>query len=126
MSRTEIIRGNDMSIKKITDAERNNVRVTGLPDTPGLATREMQQRFDGLGDLSIDKINEIVDVINNSEIPTDVKDESGKFVNINDAIGIIMRRLSALENNKIVSVAELPASPVEGTMYLVQGEVTIN
>ena len=118
-----------MSIKKITDAERNNVRVTGLPDTPGLATREMQQRFDGLGDLSIDKINEIVDAINNSEIPTDVEDESGEFVNINDAIGIIMARLSALEtalNNKIVSVSELPASPEAGKVYLVQGEVTVS
>lgn len=57
----EITRGDSMAISKITDAERSNIGVTGLPDTPGLSTSEIQQRFDGLGNLAIDKLNEIID-----------------------------------------------------------------
>ena len=118
-----------MSITKITDAERNNVRVTGLPDTPGLATREMQQRFDGLGDLAIDKINELVGAVNTGDIETPIKDGSGKLLNMYDAFTFLTNKISALEealDSKIVSVSELPTLPEAGTIYLVQGEVTVN
>lgn len=61
---------------KITSADRAGKGVTGLPDTPGLSTGDMQERFDSLGNLSIDKFNAVVDnvgdVIENSptKLPT--------------------------------------------------------
>lgn len=61
---------------KISAADRVGKGVTGLPDTPGLSTGDMQARFDSLGNLSIDKFNALVDavgdVIENSteKVPT--------------------------------------------------------
>lgn len=61
---------------KITSADRVNKGVTGLPDTPGLSTGDMQARFDSLGNLAIDKFNAVVDsvddiVVNDSKkLPT--------------------------------------------------------
>lgn len=48
---------------KITSADRAGKGVTGLPDTPGLSTGDMQARFDSLGDLAIDKFNAVVDSV---------------------------------------------------------------
>lgn len=48
---------------KITSADRAGKGVTGLPDTPGLSTGDMQARFDSLGNLSIDKFNAVVDSV---------------------------------------------------------------
>ena len=48
---------------KITSADRVNKGVTGLPDTPGLSTGDMQARFDSLGNLAIDKFNAVVDSV---------------------------------------------------------------
>ena len=61
---------------KITSADRAGKGVTGLPDTPGLSTGDMQERFDSLGNLAIDKFNAVVDnvgdVVENSptKLPT--------------------------------------------------------
>lgn len=48
---------------KITAADRSGKGVTGLPDTPGLSTGDMQARFDSLGNLAIDKFNAVVDSV---------------------------------------------------------------
>lgn len=48
---------------KITSADRVNKGVTGLPDTPGLSTGDMQARFDSLGNLAIDKFNALVEAV---------------------------------------------------------------
>ena len=48
---------------KITSADRVGKGVTGLPDTPGLSTGDMQARFDSLGNLAIDKFNAVVDAV---------------------------------------------------------------
>ena len=48
---------------KITSADRSGKGVTGLPDTPGLSTGDMQARFDSLGNLAIDKFNAVVDAV---------------------------------------------------------------
>lgn len=61
---------------KISSADRAGKGVTGLPDTPGLSTGDMQERFDSLGNLAIDKFNAVVDnvgdVVENSptKLPT--------------------------------------------------------
>lgn len=56
----------------IKSSDRVGKGVTGLPDTPGLSTGDMQERFDSLGNLAIDKFNAVVnsvgDVIENSPI----------------------------------------------------------
>jgi hypothetical protein len=48
---------------KITSTDRAGKGVTGLPDTPGLSTGDMQARFDSLGNLAIDKFNAVVDSV---------------------------------------------------------------
>ena len=46
---------------RISNADRLNKGVYGLPDTPGLSTTAMQERFDSLGNLTIEKFNKLVD-----------------------------------------------------------------
>lgn len=48
---------------KITAADRVDKGVTGLPDTPGLTTTAMQERFDSLANLTIEKYNGLVDAV---------------------------------------------------------------
>ncbi len=58
---------------KITSADRAGKGVTGLPDTPGLSTGDMQERFDSLGNLSIDKFNALVDCVGGGVVNDDTK-----------------------------------------------------
>lgn len=46
---------------KVTGTDRADKGVTGLPDTPGLSTGDMQARFDSLGNLAIDKFNAMLE-----------------------------------------------------------------
>lgn len=46
---------------KVTSTDRADKGVTGLPDTPGLSTGDMQARFDSLGNLAIDKFNAMLE-----------------------------------------------------------------
>lgn len=55
--------GNFQDAYKISSADRSGKGVTGLPDTPGLSTGDMQARFDSLGNLAIDKFNAVVDAV---------------------------------------------------------------
>lgn len=48
---------------KISNADRVDKGVFGLPDTPGLSTMALQTRFDSLGNLAIDKFNNLVDAV---------------------------------------------------------------
>ena len=58
---------------KISSADRAGKGVTGLPDTPGLSTGDMQARFDSLGNLSIDKFNALVDCVGGGIVNDDTK-----------------------------------------------------
>ena len=53
-----------MQFNKITDADRDGKGNVGQPDTPNLTTQQMQELLDALPNLSIDKFNEFIDVIN--------------------------------------------------------------
>ena len=54
-----------MSIEKLTDADYNVKGVTGLADTPGLSTLEMQQKLDELSRSVVGpKVNEVIDALN--------------------------------------------------------------
>lgn len=48
---------------KISSADRVNKGVSGLPDTPGLSTGDLQARFDSLANLSIDKFNALIEAV---------------------------------------------------------------
>lgn len=48
---------------KISNADRADKGVYGLPDTPGMSTTEIQERFDSLANLAIDKYNGLVDAV---------------------------------------------------------------
>ena len=52
--------------EKITSEDRAGKGVTGLPDTPALGTSEMQEQFDSLANLVIEKYNEFIDAINSN------------------------------------------------------------
>lgn len=65
--------GNFQDAYKISSADRSGKGVTGLPDTPGLSTADMQARFDSLGNLSIDKFNALVDCVGDAIINDDTK-----------------------------------------------------
>ena len=82
-----------MAINKISSAERDKVRVYGLPDKPGLSKEAMQQRFDGLGDLAIDKLNEVIDEFNG--LDAEVKET------INEEIAEINNRVDQIANDQI-------------------------
>ena len=50
-----------MAFTKITSADRNGKGVTGLPDSPQLTTLALQTKFDELGNLGIDGLNDHID-----------------------------------------------------------------
>ena len=58
---------------KITSADRSGKGVTGLPDTPGLSTGDMQARFDSLANLVIDFYNKMVDNVGGGIENSDTK-----------------------------------------------------
>lgn len=121
-----------MAISKITNAQRDDVRIYGLADRPGLTKEAMQQRFDGLGDLAIDKLNEVIDKVNSLENATSIKttyvDQDGNTMTVGAVLDDLYRKIALLEeriNNLFVSVEEIPETEREGTVYFVQGEVTV-
>ena len=65
--------GNFQDTYKISSADRSGKGVTGLPDTPGLSTGDMQARFDSLGNLAIDKFNAVVDNVGDTISNDDTK-----------------------------------------------------
>lgn len=65
--------GNFQDTYKISSADRTGKGVTGLPDTPGLSTGDMQARFDSLANLSIDKFNAVVDSVGDAVVNDDTK-----------------------------------------------------
>lgn len=65
--------GNFQDAYKISSADRSGKGVTGLPDTPGLSTGDMQARFDSLGNLAIDKFNAVVDNVGDTISNDDTK-----------------------------------------------------
>lgn len=46
-----------------TKIDRTGKGVTGLPDTPALSTNDMQMKFDELGALAVDGVNNLIDEI---------------------------------------------------------------
>lgn len=72
--------GNFQDAYKISSADRSGKGVTGLPDTPGLSTGDMQARFDSLGNLAIDKFNAVVDNVTDTVTNDDTKLPTNKAI----------------------------------------------
>jgi len=72
--------GNFQDTYKISSADRTGKGVTGLPDTPGLSTGDMQARFDSLANLSIDKFNAVVDAVTDTVTNDDTKLPTNKAI----------------------------------------------
>lgn len=121
-----------MAISKITDTERKKVRIEGLNDVPGLDAKTMQQRFDGLGNLAIDKLNEVIEAVNAigsaTNINTTIVNEEGNVENVNTVLNNLVTQVTNLTNRMeqlVVSVDELPEEQQDGVIYVVKGEVTV-
>ena len=65
--------GNFQDEYLISATDRTGKGVTGLPDTPGLSTGDMQARFDSLANLAIDKFNAVVNCVGGGVINDDKK-----------------------------------------------------
>ena len=65
---------------KITNADRVDKGVYGLPDTPGMTTAAIQERFDSLGNLAIDKFNALVDAASDTVDDSETKFPTNKAV----------------------------------------------
>ncbi len=65
---------------KITNADRLDKGVYGLPDTPGMTTAAIQERFDSLGNLAIDKFNALVEAASDVVDGSDTKFPTNKAV----------------------------------------------
>ena len=72
--------GNFQDAYKISSADRTGKGVTGLPDTPGLSTGDMQARFASLGNLAIDKFNAVVDAVTDTVTNDDTKLPTNKAI----------------------------------------------
>ena len=58
----DITRGDDMAFEKITDEDLVGIGVIGLPDTPGLSTEDMQEKFEETArSVVIPKFNQAMD-----------------------------------------------------------------
>ena len=57
-----------------TKIDRTGKGVTGLPDTPALSTNDMQEKFDELGALAVDGVNNLID-----ELETDGASSMGVY-----------------------------------------------
>lgn len=61
-----------MAFEKVTAEDRADKGNVGLPDTPALTTTEMQERMDSLANLAIDKLNELIDALNDETAATNM------------------------------------------------------
>lgn len=78
-----------MSFNKITTSDLTNKGVSGLPDTPGLSTSEMQRKFDEIGkEVIVPKFNELVDELNKNGNVIKASDIVGIRVNANKQIEV--------------------------------------
>lgn len=61
----------------ISDEERSACGVSGLPDTPNLTTKELQERFDSLGNLALDKLAELLEILSSKNAAYEIHFTNG-------------------------------------------------
>lgn len=94
-----------MNFTKITEEDLLNKGVFGLPDTPGLTTQQMQEKFDELSkDVIIPKLNALIEElepIKSIERVSDSVEESDKSIPTGNAV-------KKLVDNKANELAKKP------------------
>jgi hypothetical protein len=95
-----------MNFTKITEEDLLNKGVFGLPDTPGLTTQQMQEKFDELSkDVIIPKFNSLIDeleLLKNIKKVSDTVEDSNESIPTGKAVTELVK-----ENN-----SELAKKPV--------------
>lgn len=89
-----------MSFTKITAEDLVNKGVTSLPDTPDMAASELKQRFDSLGNLCVQRINNLVDELENEtaslslglSMPRGLEADAKKIQDIINALNLIVQQ----------------------------------
>ena len=78
-----------MSFVKIEQADLANKGVVGLPDTPGLQTMEMQEKFDEIAlDVIVPKFNELSTELDDAELGEKISSEDITNMRLNSDIAI--------------------------------------
>lgn len=78
-----------MSFVKIEQADLANKGVVGLPDTPGLQTMEMQEKFDEIAlDVIVPKFNELSTELDDAELDEKISSEDITNMRLNSDIAI--------------------------------------
>ena len=75
-----------MSFNKITSKDREGKGVSGLPNTPNLTPTQLQEQFDSLANLAIEKFNEFITAL----------EAASAAGNIGSANGTVQTDLTAL------------------------------
>lgn len=88
--------------QKITQEDTQGKGVTGLPDTPGLSTGDMQAKFDELSNVIIEKHNELIDDLNDhvgtaiqSATVTDIRISEDDTLQVSEDGGETYKELSS-------------------------------
>lgn len=87
-----------MSYTKVTDEERQGKGVTGLPDVPQLSTADMQAKFDELGNVGIDALNNLIDELEATTGADSLGATVPEGLVANPNVGSILEAMIALYN----------------------------
>lgn len=85
----DITRGDGMAFEKITDEDLVGIGVIGLPDTPGLSTEDMQEKFEETArDVIIPHFNNLIDGLEKNGGPVQSQDIVAIRVNKNSQLEV--------------------------------------
>ncbi len=98
-----------MSYEKITDSQLENVGVVGLPDTPQLSTKEMQEKFEEtVRSVVIPAFNQLVDQLTARDTDLYTKEEILTLINrriIAIGAGDMAKSVYDADNDGVVDTA---------------------
>ena len=84
-----------MAFNRVTEADKENKGVTGLPDTPNMTTADLQGRFDSLGNLAIDKLNQLMDEMEDTTAAGNIGITCPKSVSAGNTIQAVINALAS-------------------------------
>lgn len=90
-----------MSFKKITSEDREGKGVSGLPNTPNLTPTQLQEQFDSLANLAIEKFNEFIAALEAASAAKNIGSADGTVQNdltaLRQSMSTVYQRLGSLE-----------------------------
>ncbi len=120
-----------MNFTKITASDLNGKGVVGLPDTPGLTTTEMQEKFDELAlDVIVPKFNDLSDELSAKVINADVSGaQNGQFLKYDETLDKWIPESSSATVESLSSINDVSLLAVEDGQtitYDIENEVWKN